>query len=157
MTAADAATHPALTRTEVEEFLYLEARLADENDYDAWEALWTDDAVYWVPAGRADADPHTSVSVIFDNRRRISTRLSQLRTGKRYAQAPASSMRRLISNIEIIGPAGRRGHRGRGELPGARVAAARPADVGRPDHLPAPPGRRGAAAGVQESRAGEPG
>lgn len=106
MTAADAATHPALTRTEVEEFLYLEARLADENDYDAWEALWTDDAVYWVPAGRADADPHTSVSVIFDNRRRISTRLSQLRTGKRYAQAPASSMRRLISNIEIIGPAG---------------------------------------------------
>ena len=24
---------------------------ADEHDYDAWEALWTDDALYWVPAG----------------------------------------------------------------------------------------------------------
>ena len=29
---------------EIEQFLYREARLADEGDYDAWEALWTDDA-----------------------------------------------------------------------------------------------------------------
>jgi benzoate/toluate 1,2-dioxygenase subunit beta len=95
-----------LERAEVEDFLYLEARLADESDYDAWEALWTDDAIYWVPAGSADADPYAAVSVIFDNRNRIATRLKQLRTGKRYAQAPASNLRRLISNIEILGPAG---------------------------------------------------
>ena len=37
------------------------------------------------------------------NRRRITTRLSQLRTGKRYAHAPPSTMRRIISNIEILG------------------------------------------------------
>ena len=92
-----------LTRAEVEEFLYLEARLADESDYDGWEALWTDDAIYWVPAGRADADPGTPVSVIYDNRSRIATRLNQLRTGKRYAQSPVSNLRRLISNVEVLG------------------------------------------------------
>ena len=92
-----------LTRNEVEEFLFLEARLADESDYDGWEALWTDDAIYWVPAGRADADPRAQVSVIFDNRSRIATRLNQLRTGKRYAQSPASNLRRLISNVEVLG------------------------------------------------------
>ena len=81
----------ALTRGEVEEFLFLEARLADESDYDGWEALWTDDAIYWVPAGRADSDPVSDVSVIFDTRRRIATRLNQLRSGKRYAQAPPSN------------------------------------------------------------------
>ncbi len=96
-------TRAALDRQAVEEFLYAEARLADENDYDAWEALWTDDALYWVPADSADSDPRTSVSVIYDNRRRIATRLKQLRTGKRYAQAPPSRMRRMISNIEILG------------------------------------------------------
>jgi benzoate/toluate 1,2-dioxygenase subunit beta len=95
-----------LGRDEVEEFLFLEARLADESDYDGWEALWTEDAIYWVPAGRPDADPQSEVSVIFDNRSRIATRLNQLRTGKRYAQSPASSLRRLISNVEILGPAG---------------------------------------------------
>jgi 3-phenylpropionate/cinnamic acid dioxygenase small subunit len=43
------------------------------------------------------------MSVIYDNRNRISTRLKQLRTGRRYAQAPQSNLRRLISNIEFLG------------------------------------------------------
>jgi benzoate/toluate 1,2-dioxygenase beta subunit len=88
---------------EIEQFLYREARLADENDYDGWEALWTEDALYWVPAGGADINPLDQVSVIYDNRNRISTRLKQVRTGKRYAQAPPSHLRRLISNVELLG------------------------------------------------------
>jgi 3-phenylpropionate/cinnamic acid dioxygenase small subunit len=90
-------------RSEVEQFLYREARYADECDYDSWEALWTDDAIYWVPSGGPTIDPIRQVSVMYDNRSRISTRLKQLRTGRRYAQAPPSNMRRLISNIEILG------------------------------------------------------
>jgi benzoate/toluate 1,2-dioxygenase subunit beta len=86
----------------VEQFLYREARLADEGDYDAWEALWTDDALYWVPIG-GEGDPQRQMSVISDNRSRISTRLKQLRTGKRHAQAPPSNLRRLLSNIEFLG------------------------------------------------------
>ncbi|HEY0228924.1 MAG TPA: aromatic-ring-hydroxylating dioxygenase subunit beta [Mycobacterium sp.] len=88
---------------DVEQFLYREARFADESDYDAWEALWTDDALYWVPAGNDDAHPLEQMSVIYDNRNRISTRLKQLRTGRRYAQAPPSNLRRSISNIELLG------------------------------------------------------
>jgi benzoate/toluate 1,2-dioxygenase beta subunit len=100
MTAIDS---DVIALTEVAEFVYREARLADENDYDGWDALWTDDATYWVPADSADIDPFKSVSIIFDNRSRITTRLNQLRTGKRYAQAPASRMRRVVSNLEILG------------------------------------------------------
>jgi 3-phenylpropionate/cinnamic acid dioxygenase small subunit len=90
-------------RSEVEQFLYREARLADESQYDEWEALWTDDALYWVPVGGQGGDPRREMSVIYDNRNRISTRLKQLRTGRRYAQAPQSNLRRLISNIEFLG------------------------------------------------------
>ena len=43
----------------VEQFLYREARLCDEQRYDEWEALWTDDGVYWVPANGDDTDPTT--------------------------------------------------------------------------------------------------
>jgi benzoate/toluate 1,2-dioxygenase subunit beta len=88
---------------EVEQFLFREARLADENDYDGWEALWTDDALYWVPAGGADIDPVNKVSVIYDNRNRISTRMKQVKTGKRYAQAPPSNLRRIVGNVELLG------------------------------------------------------
>jgi 3-phenylpropionate/cinnamic acid dioxygenase small subunit len=87
---------------EVEQFLYREARYADEHDYDAWEALWTDDAIYWVPANADDIDPTQSMSIIFDNRSRISTRIKQLHTGKRHAQNPASRLRHLLTNIELL-------------------------------------------------------
>ncbi|HEX7321952.1 MAG TPA: aromatic-ring-hydroxylating dioxygenase subunit beta [Mycobacterium sp.] len=90
-------------RHDVEQFLYREARYADEGDYDSWEALWTDDALYWVPAGSPDSDPDRQMSIIYDNRSRIRTRLAQLRTGKRHAQAPPSHLRRLLSNIEFLG------------------------------------------------------
>lgn len=86
----------------IEAFLYKEARLADESRYDEWEALWEDDAVYWVPATtREDADPNRHISHIYDNRARIATRIRLLKSGFRYSQTPASPMRRLISNIEI--------------------------------------------------------
>lgn len=103
MTTSHTLTADSVDIRDVEKFLYQEARFADENDYDSWEALWTDDAVYWVPASDTDVDPLTRVSIIFDNRSRISTRLKQVRTGKRYAQAPPSNLRRLISNVEILG------------------------------------------------------
>lgn len=89
---------------EVEQFLFREARFQDELRYDDWEALWTDDAIYWVPANGDDTDPTKVMSIIFDNRSRISTRIKQLHTGKRFAQDPASGLRHLISNVELMEP-----------------------------------------------------
>src|SRR3989475_10576195 len=84
------------------EFLHKEARLADEARYAEWLALWTDDAVYWVPATTdLGADPDTHLSHIYDNRGRLETRVKLLQTGHRYSQEPPSLMRRLISNIEV--------------------------------------------------------
>ena len=89
-------------REEVTAFLYEEARLADEARYAEWLALWTDDAVYWVPATTdPGADPERHISHIYDNRARLETRIKLLQTGVRYSQEPASAMRRLISNVEI--------------------------------------------------------
>lgn len=85
----------------VVEFIYREARLADEARYAEWLALWTDDGVYWVPATTdPSADPDKHISHIYDNRGRIETRIKMLQTGYRYSQEPASLMRRLVSNIE---------------------------------------------------------
>jgi 3-phenylpropionate/cinnamic acid dioxygenase small subunit len=88
--------------TEVEQFIYREARFQDELRYDDWEALWTDDAIYWVPANDDEIDPATQMSIIYDNRARIATRIKQLQTGKRHSQNPPSRLRRLISNVELL-------------------------------------------------------
>lgn len=87
---------------EVSQFLYQEARLQDTHAYDDWEALWDDDAVYWVPANGGDTDPEREMSFIYDNRSRISLRIKQLKTGKRHSQTPPSKLARIISNIEVL-------------------------------------------------------
>ncbi len=86
---------------EIEQFLFKEARLADECQYRDWEALWTDDAMYWVPANGDNIDPEAEMSIIHDHRSRIALRVSQYYTGKRHTAMPESRLRRLISNIEI--------------------------------------------------------
>ena len=90
------------TRREIEDFLFYEARLADESRYEEWEALVTDDMHYWVPAAGADYDPASRLSYVNDNRSRLATRIRQLKTGLRHAQTPPSVMRRLVSNVEIL-------------------------------------------------------
>lgn len=91
---------------ELSQFLYREARLQDEHRYDEWDALWTDDGVYWVPANGEDTDPEQQMSIIYDNRSRIRLRVNQFHTGKRHTQLPQSRLRRLVSNVEVLGREG---------------------------------------------------
>ncbi len=87
---------------EIQQFVYREARLQDEHEYAAWEALWTDDGIYWVPANGDDTDPDREMSIIYDNRSRIALRVRQLLTGRRHTQEPRSRLRRIIANLEIL-------------------------------------------------------
>ncbi|NKQ57918.1 aromatic-ring-hydroxylating dioxygenase subunit beta [Amycolatopsis sp. K13G38] len=97
-------TTGAITAREAAQFLFAEARLADECRYDEWEALWTDEALYWLPAGpESVSDPDNHISVIYDNRSRIALRVAQLKTGKRHSQDPASKVAHLVSNVEVVG------------------------------------------------------
>jgi benzoate/toluate 1,2-dioxygenase beta subunit len=99
-------TAEADTLREVEQFIYREARLADEHAYAQWEALWADDGVYWVPCGSDDSDPDRQMSVIYDNRSRIATRIRQFQTGKRHSATPPPRVRRVVSNVELLDSGG---------------------------------------------------
>jgi 3-phenylpropionate/cinnamic acid dioxygenase small subunit len=93
----------AVLLAEVTKFICREARFQDSHDYDSWEALWTDDAIYWIPANGEGENPDEEMSIVYDNRSRISLRIRQLHTGKRHSQTPRSNLRRIVSNIEILG------------------------------------------------------
>jgi len=91
----------AFERERVERFIYDEAQLMDEHRYDEWLALWTDDALYWVPSGRDDINPKREISLIYDDRVRLQVRIARLKSGFAHAQEPKSRMRRVVSNIVI--------------------------------------------------------
>lgn len=100
-------TEQRATLEDVTQFIIHEARLQDEHQYDAWESLWTDDGLYWVPANEDDIDPEQKMSILYDNRSRIALRIRQFHTGKRFSQTPQSRLRRLVSNVEVLSDDGR--------------------------------------------------
>jgi 3-phenylpropionate/cinnamic acid dioxygenase small subunit len=86
---------------DIEAFIYREARLADENRYDEWLSIWTEDAIYWVPANKDDYDPRRHVSIIYDGWERLQDRVDRLKSGAAWSQEPQSRMRRIVSNVEV--------------------------------------------------------
>ena len=72
-----------------------EARLLDDGKFDDWLALFTPEAWYWVPSEPDQADPVETVSLIYDDRRLLETRVRRLASPRMYSQEPRSRTSRI--------------------------------------------------------------
>ena len=88
-------------RERVSGFVAHEADLADSRDYEGWLALWTPDAVYWVPCNEDDYDPRQHVSIIYDDYQRLAERCSRLSSQGAYAQEPPSRLCRVMGHVDL--------------------------------------------------------
>ena len=86
---------------DIEKFLYREVRLLDERRFEEWTDLFAEDGYYWVPAYPNQNDPYKAVSIFFDDKDLMRTRLSRLDHPKVHAQKPPSRTVHIVSNIEI--------------------------------------------------------
>ena len=90
-----------------EQFLLHEARLLDEAKFDDWLALFTEDAWYWVPSEPNQDNPHDTVSLMYDDRRLLETRVRRLASPRMYSQEPRSRTSRMVGNVSIEDSEGR--------------------------------------------------
>lgn len=98
--AVNAATAPDLR--EIEAFLTHEAALLDEARYEDWLGLFAADAWYWVPSQPGQRDPFETVSLMYDDRRLLETRVRRLMQGLLHAQNPRSAATRQVTNAAIL-------------------------------------------------------
>jgi benzoate/toluate 1,2-dioxygenase beta subunit len=84
-----------------EEFLVHEARLLDDARFDEWLDLFAADAWYWVPSEPDQANPHDTVSLIYDDRRLLETRVRRLASPRMYSQEPRSRTGRMVGNVTV--------------------------------------------------------
>jgi 3-phenylpropionate/cinnamic acid dioxygenase small subunit len=89
----------ALDRSVFETFLYEEARLLDERRFRDWMALFAEDGTYWVPAVANQDSPFTKVSLFYDDRALMKTRVDRLEHPRIHIQSPPSRTAHLISNV----------------------------------------------------------
>ena len=94
----------AVTRAEVEDFLYQEADLLDRWKLDDWLALLTDDASYYVPPNdKPDGDHRYTLFTVADDIVRLRERIIRLKDPNCHAEYPPSRTRRMISNVRLDG------------------------------------------------------
>src|SRR5262245_16791955 len=93
----------AVTRAEVEDFLYHEADLLDRWKLDDWLKLLTDDASYYVPPNdKPGADHRFTLFTVADDIVRLRERIIRLKDPNCHAEYPPSRTRRLITNVRIV-------------------------------------------------------
>jgi 3-phenylpropionate/cinnamic acid dioxygenase small subunit len=85
----------------VHQFLFDEARLLDTGQLEAWLALFTDDATYWVPLEQNQKDPYQTSSIIHDDKTLLELRVKQARHPRAHARLPLARTVHQVGNIQI--------------------------------------------------------
>jgi len=90
------------SRSEIEAFLFHEAWLLDHGRLDEWLDLFTDDATYWIPLEASQTDPHTSVSIVYDDRALLEVRVRQFQHPRAHARVPAPRTVHQVGNVHVL-------------------------------------------------------
>ena len=91
---------------EVADFLYREAELLDAGKYREWLSLFHPEGVYWVPASVEQADPHSHVSIFYEDRALLGMRIGRLEHPAAHGVAWPIRTSRVIGNLRLVEAAG---------------------------------------------------
>jgi len=105
MNAPATGVFPGLSLSDVERFLIDEAHLLDSRRFEEWMALFTEDGYYWAPSTPDQDNPLDHVSLIYDDREAMETRIRRLRHPRIHSQNPPTRTARLVGNVAVEQPA----------------------------------------------------
>ena len=107
--------------SQIEQFLYREARLLDARQFRQWLELFTDDVRYWMPMRsnrytttskaisildgsryeEEDLSKEGDLAIMDETKDSLVRRIDRLDTGMAWAEDPPSRTRHFVSNIEV--------------------------------------------------------
>ena len=92
-------------------FLYREARLLDDREWDEWLTCYAPDVTYWMPAWDDDdqltEDPQSEISLIFyPSRDGLEDRVFRIKTERSGASTPEPRTSHNVTNVELLADRG---------------------------------------------------
>lgn len=78
------------------DFVLREADVLDRRDYDAWYALFTEDARYWVPMAATQTDARTEQSIAYEDKLLLKIRIERLRGPRTYSHQPGVASQHVL-------------------------------------------------------------
>jgi len=95
-------------RGEAAELIYRDAALLDRRRWEAWIALYTEDAVFWAPAWASEEettdDPETQLNLLYlRNRGHMEDRVFRIESRDSYASVPLDRTVHVVGNVLVDG------------------------------------------------------
>lgn len=92
-------------------FLFREARLLDDRQWDEWLTCYAPDVTYWMPAWDDDdaitEDPHAQISLIYyPSREGLEDRVFRIKTERSGASTPEPRTSHSVTNVELVADRG---------------------------------------------------
>ena len=107
MAAAD------VSERELIDFVVREARLLDEKRYQEWNALFTDEAIYWVPLVPDQPEGLDHTSHLYEDKLLRELRIERLKSPRAFSQQPPTRSLHVLQtpSVEPRDPARPHEHR----------------------------------------------
>src|SRR5215510_5648932 len=83
------------------DFVYAEARLLDGKRYEEWNALFTDEAFYWVPLIPDQEDGINHTSHLYEDKLLRDLRIERLKSPRAFSQQPPSRSHHLLQTPTV--------------------------------------------------------
>lgn len=95
-----------LTRNDIIDFVYAEARMLDEGRYDDWLALWLPEAHYWMPLDYKQKDPINETSLLYEDNFMLRLRVERLNGERTFSQKPKSRCHHVLNRpfVDLFDP-----------------------------------------------------
>jgi benzoate/toluate 1,2-dioxygenase beta subunit len=92
-------------------FLFKEARLLDDRQWDEWITCYAPDVTYWMPSWDDDdqitEDPQSEISLIYyPNREGLEDRVFRIKTERSGASTPEPRTSHNVNNVEVLAQRG---------------------------------------------------
>ena len=90
-----------VTRQVLIDFVVTEAHLLDTRRYEEWNALFTDDAFYWVPLVPDQEDGLNHTSHLYEDKLLRELRIERLKSPRAFSQQPPSRCHHLLQTPAV--------------------------------------------------------
>lgn len=91
----------AFTSQQLIDFVYAEARMLDEQRFDDWLELFTDDGHYWMPLAPGQQDARLHASLMHEDKLLLRVRVERLGGARTYSQQPRSRCHHLLQQPSV--------------------------------------------------------
>ena len=98
LAVADVSTE---TQLAVERFLFRQAEILDEKQWDDWLALFTEDGHYWMPVEEDQKDGEGVPNIFWEELNLMKMRIRRNNHPQAHSQAPENRLCHVVSNVIV--------------------------------------------------------